>query len=236
MLRTPYDRTSPDNAPYTTSNASSGPRTDLQASTQGEEFFDWPNSDDNELSKAADLVTKMPPPQTPQKAAKTDMLSTPGKRRFDEIDETSAWPTPSTCNGDDVFMTPSTDSKGGNLFSATGLISPATTPTPTHFKDVHCGQGSELERDVLRALQENGIGLSEDARGAIGVICKKQELFTKGVIKGRDISRSLIKQKEYKIAELQGDIAALHAERETNRAVIRHLRRDMEVARMQKGK
>ena len=227
---------SPDNVPYSPSKTSSVPRSVSQASTQDEEFFDWPNSDDDELSKTADLVTNMPPPETPRKTSKTDMLSTPGKRRFDEIGGQSVWPTPSTVTGDDIFMTPSTGSGGGNLFPKPGLMSPAVTPTPMRFKDTNSGQDSDLTRDVLGALQESGIGITEYARIAIGAVCKKQELFTKGVIKGRDISRSLIKQKEDKIAELQGDIAALHAERETNRAVIRHLRRDMENGKLQKGK
>ena len=71
------------------------------------------------------------------------------------------------------------------------------------------------------------VDLDMEAITVIKAICNRQMLKMQGIAKGRDISRQVIKTKEAKIAELQGKIAGLEAERETNRAVIRHLRRDM---------
>ncbi|MCJ1480243.1 hypothetical protein MMC06_000398 [Schaereria dolodes] len=156
----------------------------------------------------------MPPPETPRKAVKTDMLSTPGKRRFDDTD--------------DVFKTPSTGPRGRNLFSTAGLLSPVETPTPFRFKDIP-SEETELNTEILDGLRSLHIQLPEEAVEVIKRTCNKQSLKMQGIAKGRDISRAAIKTKDGKIAELQNKIAALEAEREMNKAVIRHLRRDIEM-------
>ena len=204
--------------PYMPSMALTSTQT---TSTQGT-VFDWPNSDDEELSKAADRAS-MAPPETPRKATKMDMFATPSKRRHDEMEDGLATPA-----SDDVFTTPFTGPPSKNLFP-TGLISPAETPTPSRFKDISIGGDSELAAEVLAAL--SSIAVDGDTRDAVKTVCNKHALKTQGIAKGRDISRLAIKTKDGKIAELQARIAALEAERETNRAVIRHLRRDMEMAR-----
>ena len=48
-----------------------------------EEFYDWPQSDEEEMSKAADQASSqsqnaMLPPETPRKAIKTESFSSPG--------------------------------------------------------------------------------------------------------------------------------------------------------------
>lgn len=204
--------------PYTPSKA---PTSTQSASTQGE-AFDWPNSDDDELSKVADRAS-MAPPETPRKAVKTDMFASPSKRRYDEMESGLATPAP-----DDVFTTPSSGLQGKNLFTA-GLISPAETPTPSRFRDLPLGGDSELTTEILAAL--SSIAVDCETRDALKTVCNKHALRTQGIAKGRDISRLAIKAKDGRIAELQARIAALEAERENNRAVIRHLRRDMEMGR-----
>ena len=216
--------------PHTPSNATRKPAsvpTSSSDNTQSTEeaFYEWANSDDDmELVKVADQ-SSMPPPETPRKSVKTDALSTPGKRRWDEM----TWSTP-TSDKDDVFTTPSTGLNCRGLFSASGLPSPADTPTPQRFKDMR-PESSELATEVLDGLRGLHIDLSVEAVAFLKGICHKQTLKTQGIAKGRDISRMAIKAKDLRIAELQIKIAALEAERETNRAVIRHLRRDMELSR-----
>ena len=46
-------------------------------------------------------------------------------------------------------------------------------------------------------------------------------------MKGRDVSRASVKARDERIAETQGEIEGLKAEREVDRNVIRHLKRDM---------
>lgn len=176
----------------------------------------------------------MPPPETPRKVAKTDMFSSPGKRRFSQIDDgnTASWPPRSTA-GEDVFATPNTGVKrDGLLTSGQNLSPPAGTPTPTRFKDLlQTGHDSELATEVLRVLQNSKISINPDVKAELKAVCEKHTLSTRGILKGRDISRAMVNTKNAKISELQETITALQAERETNRAVIRHLRRDMEMAK-----
>lgn len=235
-------------APYTPSKASnivssspahknSTQATTTQGSESEEEFYDWPASDDDEMSKAADQASSgqsMPPHETPRKAMKTDMLSTPGKRRYDEIaledgkGAVTSWPTPSSAVKDgDLFTTPATNPGGKGLFADGAFASPAETPTPIRYKDIPPSQDSELSSEILSMLQIRNVSLPLEARNAVKNVCNKHVLYTRGIMKGRDVSRSTVKMKEEKITELQGEIENLKAERETNRAVIRHLRRDM---------
>lgn len=218
-----------------TQAAARKPQSSSQATTQDdseEEYYEWALSDNEELAMVADQAssnTAMPPPETPRKAAKTASISTPGKRRFDEISagDQEAWPTPvSAKNGDDIFCTPATHINGKNLFSP----SPGQqTPTPTRFQDVLTKNGSEpsLATEVLAVLQHGKISLPLDVREDVKNLCNKQSLFTHGVLKGRDVSRTLVAKRDEKIAELQGTIEALQAERETSRAVIKHLRKEL---------
>lgn len=230
-ITTPYTPSKPPSA-FSASSSTLAPT----QSTAADEPYDWPLSDDEELFKVADKLSgnAMPPPETPRKAIKTDLLSTPGKRKRDELENESAaaWPVPTSGGNDDVFTTPSTNPRANTLFPpSAGLPSPAETPSPRRFKDALAGnsQDSDLANEILQALQTTSI--APDTREAVKSICNKHALFTHGVIKGRDISRSLIASKNERITELQGEIDGLRAERETNRAVIRHLRREAEEGR-----
>ena len=236
---------SPDVAtPYTPSKSSRTTQAVAQATQSDsttqeesqEEYYDWPLSDDEEISKAVDQASSqsqnvMPPPDTPRKTIKTDSFSTPGKRKFDEMhhNAAAALPTPiSDRKGDDVFTTPATITGGKRLFSTTG---PEDTPTPVRFKDIAptTKSDSSLAEEILKVLRNAQVSLPAKTRDEVREICNKQSLFTHGVVKGRDISRSLISKKDEKIVELQTSIEALQSERETSRAVIRHLRRELGV-------
>ena len=236
----------PSNTSYhTPSSSACGTETET-ATTQGsgsveEELFDWPASDDDELSRAADQASSehpMPLPETPHKAIKADLLSTPGKRRYaemaaDEKDALRAAPqTPATemARGD-IFTTPATRCKG--LFAGGGLPSPAETPTPIRYKDLPPSQDSELASDVLMALRNHDASITSEAREALKKICNRHVLHTRGIMKGRDVSRAMVKSKVNQVTELQEEIEGLKAERETNRALISQLVRDM--ARKESG-
>ena len=244
-MRTPYTKTPIKRPSDLTSGRNETQNTATTVDGSEEEFFDWPASDEEELGKAADEVVSIqssttlkamppPPPETPRKAAKTNALTTPGKRRYDEMDAPPAgteYPTPATgLNGDDVFATPCTSLKTGNgLFGnhATGVDSPAETPTPIRYKDVSLGTDTDLASDVLTTLATHAVALPADTREAIKSICNRHVLYTRGIMKGRDVSRVMVKRKDEKLVDMQAEIEALRSERETNRAVIRHLRRDM---------
>lgn len=206
-----------------------------------EEFYDWPAGDEEEIGKAVDQVssrgsslqTNMAPPvSTPRKAQRTELFSTPGKRRYDEMADGTepSFPTPvSAQTADDVFTTPSTNTKSGvGLFATNSTVNPAQTPTPIRYKDLPPTQDSELATEILTSLNSAlPAPLPTDVRTAVAALCNKHVLYTRGITKGRDVSRAMVKKKEEQIVALQGEIEGLKNERETNRAVIRHLRRDM---------
>ena len=189
-------------------------------------------TDDEECSKVAHNTSSllaMPPPETPRSAIKTDILSTPGKRGIEEVDVGNPlpWPTPMSANRErDVFTTPATNGKGRNIFMPTTL---QDTPTPIRFREMSSAQdgNSSLANQVLTALQDAKILLPGKVSDDIKTICNKQSLYTHGVMKGRNVSRSLIGKRDEKIIEMQGTIEALQAERETSRAVIGHLRKEI---------
>ena len=235
----------PNGAPSSSHRGTATQATTTQGSDLGEEFYNWPASDDDELSKVADQASSghsMPPPETSRKAVKTDVLSTPEKRRYDEmalesgITGNTSWPMPlAGAPGDDVFTTPATGAPGRGLFTNTNLPSPAETPTPIRYKDIPPSQDSELVSEMLNILQHHHVTIPPEARDAVKSICNKHILYTRGIMKGRDVSRAMVKTKDERMAELQGEIEGLKAERETNRAVIRHLRRDL-AARKEVGR
>ena len=213
--------------------------TTTQGSDSEDEFYDWPASDDDELSKFADHASSrhpMPPPETPRKAMKAEFLSTPGKRRYDEMAADdgdtlkAALRTPATGKeADDIFTTPAAGTHGRGLFVSGTLPSPAETPTPIRYKDIPATQESELASEVFGALQNHNASITPEAQETLKSICNKHVLYTRGIMKGRDVSRAMVKSKDERMTELQGEIEGLKAERETNKAVIRHLRRDMAV-------
>ena len=187
------------------------------------DLFEWSDSEDDEATKIIDRVSMPPPPETPRKAIKTDTLASPGKRRYDEVAQTTTTPD----KDDDVFTTPSTGLRGKDLFSTAGLLSPAITPSKPHDKPPLPPEDSELAFEILDNLRDMHVDLNTEAVTVVKTICTRYTMKMQGVARGRDISRQVIKNKEAKIVELQGKIAGLEAERETNRAVIRHLRRDV---------
>lgn len=235
----PYTPSKTHNAPSSSARGNGAQATITQGSDSEEEFYDWPASDEEELSRVAEQASSghsMPPPGMPRKAIKADLLSTPGKRRYDEMVSDhggatkGALRTPATGGeGDDIFTTPATGTHGKGLFASGTIPSPAETPTPIRYKDIPPTQESELASEVLRALQNHNASITSEARETLKSICNKHVLYTRGILKGRDASRAVVKSKDERMAELQGEIEGLKAERETNRAVIRHLRRDVAV-------
>ncbi|KAL9009845.1 MAG: hypothetical protein Q9173_005159 [Seirophora scorigena] len=230
----PYTPSKPPTAPRNTNDTQ---ETNTTLATSDEEFYDWPSSDNEDVLRVADQTSSMdgiPPPETTSKIARTSILTSPGKRTFSQMGHgaANARPTPPDTDGD-VFVTPSTGLKrNGFLVPGQALSSPSDTPTPRRFKDVlQTGQDSKLASEILKILQEAKVSITSDVKAELQTVCDRHALSTRGILKGRDISRTMVNTKNAEISELQETIAALQAERETNRAIIRHLRQDMELAK-----
>ncbi|KAL2416460.1 hypothetical protein ABEF95_016164 [Exophiala dermatitidis] len=195
---------------------------------KADESFDWSSSNDEELLKAEQEVLaarRQPLFETPKKTSRTESLTSPGKRAFEQVSganekasETIGWPL-----SDDVFATPSTTHRSGT----TGLLSPTTTPAQGRSQTARPPEiePSSLASDVLALLADSHI--SPDVERNLVEHLNRYDLRTQGIMKGRDISRLAVQAKEQKIAELQARISFLEAEKETNRRVIAHLKQDM---------
>ena len=142
-------------------------------------------------------------------------------------------PTPVTIHnkGEDIFITPAT-SKKSDLFNNTATPSVINTSSKVRYPDLPNVQDSDLATEILTSLQSAlSVPLFAEARDEIKEICNKHALHTKGIMKGRDVSRAMVKRKEAQIVELQAEIEGLRSERETERGVIRSLRQDIAVLR-----
>ena len=231
-----------DKAPYTPSKVSNHtPRLSTRDSAQEatgsptQEFYDWPASDDEDVSRAADKAATskvMLPPETPRRDRNAETSLTPGKRKIEEmLGESFGLATPlssSTIKGDGGdFSTQSSVVK-----DSSSLFSPfLDTPTPVRFKDgvAQSGEAAQMSDDILGILRKGNITLPPHTTEDVVAFCRKQMLYTQGLVKGRDLSRKGIQKKQEKITELQSIIEGLQNERESTRAVIRHLREQLGV-------
>jgi len=77
-------------------------------------------------------------------------------------------------------------------------------------------------------LQEKHTYMENETRESLTSILKRHSLQTKGIVKGREISRLALNAKEAKISELQHRVVTLESELELKNGVIRHLKWQMD--------
>lgn len=192
-----------------------------------DEFGDWPLSEEEETQAIQTTSRSIPGayPTTPRKAAKTDLFLTPGSKRKLGNDYL---PTPSTTSrGDDVFSTPSTARNarwdGKAPFA---LRSPSVTPTPSRYRAASTVPESSHDHDitdeVMALLKDQSI--DDDTSASLRALLNRHAARVSGIVKGRDITRVALKAKDGKIAELMQKVNTLEREREMDRAVVRELR------------
>ncbi|KAI9798942.1 MAG: hypothetical protein M1833_004295 [Piccolia ochrophora] len=224
-----------------------GDTTEESQTQDHEEFFDWPLSEDEalQLSQVADRTvatsgsmtgrssrTISPAklsPRTPSKTARTDSVTSPGKRRRSPSPPpaTKAWPTPVT-DSENPFTTPMTGPSRKNLFApphAGSLPSPSASPSPNRTRDFGLAAGgmSTLAQEVLEIINAE-VTVDARIRGQVKDVCNKYAMRTEGIAKGRDITRVAVKSKDAKIAELNHQLASVEAEREAAFAMVRAMR------------
>jgi polyhydroxyalkanoate synthesis regulator phasin len=204
--------------------------------------FSLPEEMEREMAKVAEQA-EMRSPETPRKASNTSYLATPGSKRKRDED---TLPTPVTgaskvavtynnaMNDDDVFATPSSKAKGGMWggHDRFGFRSPSATPShyqePAEAAEDHgerSQQSYDIYDDVMNLLKDQHI--DQETTSSLQELLNKHALKISGIAKGRDITRLALKAKDGKIAELQQKIAALEAEREMDKKIIRHFKSDM---------
>lgn len=204
----------------------------------GDESFS--DGDLDIVAGATSLQSRAFSPETPRKAIKTSAVATPGsKRKWEDANGgKNALPTPSTRGGGDIFTTTPTSMgkaklKGGirDASELSGMRSPAETPTPRRFRDATSGidprkeENYDITDSVLDILKDSK--LEEEIQDSLKTLLNRHALKISGIAKGRDITRVALKAKETKIAELQQRITQLETEREMDKIVIRHFKKDM---------
>ena len=195
-----------------------------------DDSFDWPSSNDEELAEAASQVAPRQT-ETAHKLAKPVQLSSPGKRSRAEMesDRQITWPPPDS--KDDVFSTPQSSNR------TLGLLSPIGTPAQGQRQVADCpliSSATPLASSALKILAP--ANLNSAVQEQLIDLLNKHDLRTQGIAKGRDITRLAILAKDKKIIELQGRITGLEAERETNKAVISHLKHDIASSPPKRGR
>ncbi|KAE8386578.1 hypothetical protein BDV23DRAFT_175371 [Aspergillus alliaceus] len=146
----------------------------------------------------------------PRKTLRSDLFPSPGKRKLAEVESVPS-PTPTS-----VFSPRS--SMRGRVPPASAEIS--KTPTPSKYRDVVGGDTggemselSELSLQALKILEGHGAVVPRKAQDALAELLNRYDLKTKGIIRGRDILRIVIKKKDVQIMELNERVALLESER-----------------------
>jgi hypothetical protein len=160
---------------------------------------------------------------------KSDPITPSSKRKFTEMNGAGGLPTPKTRGK--TFTTPSKDGPVNAAFL--DIVSPASTPTPSRFRNALGTSATAVDldslySDVLHSLQSKNIYIGDEARTSLKEICSLHSRRAHGVEKGKEIAQLALKARDAKIEELKLRIGALEAELETERAIVSHLRWERE--------
>lgn len=203
---------------------------DADISTEDEdEFGDFPLSQE-------EIASVVKNADTPRKAAKNNPFETPSGKRTMTAAEL---PTPSTGTSGglkpkNLFGTPAVRLNGGMWDGNEPFSSrtPYATPsTPSRFRDgdpeslVNEQSGLDITDEMMDILKDSSLDemTTKNVRDLLG----RHSLKISGIVRGRDISRIALKNKDTKIAELQQKITSLETEREMDKIVIRHFKSDV---------
>ncbi|KAL2860788.1 uncharacterized protein BJX67DRAFT_375800 [Aspergillus lucknowensis] len=163
--------------------------------------FEWDDTLDSEMGKILDSSERLRQPDfglPPRKAPRTEALTSPGKRK---------WASDTAVEDGAPFV----------------------TPTPARYKDATFEVGEsplapsvDLAGQVARVLDGHGVSIPGAAQEELKDLFNRHEMKTKGIIRGRDISRLALRKKDEEIARLNERIAGLEAQRELDRTSAPH--------------
>ncbi|GAQ04632.1 hypothetical protein ALT_1953 [Aspergillus lentulus] len=191
--------------------------------TEDTDEFSWDDS-----SGAEELTKLLEPPRQPdfgqdepRKAPRTETSTSPGKRKLSDMEYEESEST--------TTLTPT------SIFSARTQtrLPPASaevsmTPTPGRYRNVLStdarDDSSDLGLQALEVLESHKVVVPKEAQDELLALLNKHDLKTKGIIRGRDISRIALKKKDETIMKLNERIASLESQREMDRAIIDGLR------------
>jgi hypothetical protein len=150
-----------------------------------EEDMEWPLTAEGEYKAEREAIDAT----TPRKAIKTELFTTPTKQRASGYVD-HGLPTPDTGGSllrRNIFA-PTEETLGRQRKADSDfldLVSPATMPTPTKFRDAEgAGLADKLFKDIVHALSENNDCLNTEAAAAVRKVCRQQDRKLEGAIQG----------------------------------------------------
>ncbi|KNG84358.1 hypothetical protein ANOM_008167 [Aspergillus nomiae NRRL 13137] len=187
--------------------------------TEDSDGFEW---DDTIADEAATVQHKPRQPDfgqaaggsdfLPRKTPRTDSFTSPSKRKLSDMESAPSL-TPTS-----VFSPRSTACR---LPPASAEIS--VTPTPSKYKNAlsadSAADTSELSLQALRILESHNVVVPRKAQEELTELLNRYDLKTRGIIRGRDISRFAIKKKDEEIMKLNERIVVLESQRELSKSM-----------------
>lgn len=184
--------------------------------------FDWDDSLDDDLESFMDRPRQPDFGQSlPRKAPRTPTRTSPGKRKLSEF----AYKGDESTSYDRGVLTPQHS-------QATDRIPPSAevsmTPTPSRYTNaLSADSGAEISEfagQALKLLEGHNVMLSRKAQDDLVSLLNTHDLKTKGISRGRDISRIALKKKDEQIMRLNERVQSLESQKELDRAMINGLR------------
>jgi hypothetical protein len=181
--------------------------------------FDWSDGLQDEMEKVFESSQPLRQPKfglPARKTPRTADVASPAKRKRSVDDEGA---------GRDGTMTPGGSVRGTG---PSNQETPLLTPSPTRYRNAGRGPGvgesplatsSDLSVQVLRILEKHGVDVPVGAGEELRELFNRQEMKMKGVLRGRDISRAALKDKDEQIVRLNERIAMLESQLQMERTV-----------------
>lgn len=98
------------------------------------------------------------------------------------------------------------------------------TPTPSKYSDVLYADSkydmTDLSKSLLDVLDKHSVVLPSHAQREMVALLNQHDLRTKGISKGRDMARMLLKKRDDEIVKLKERISNLEAQKELDRSLI----------------
>lgn len=189
--------------------------------------FGWDDEGDTEelseflqSSQATEPILSQPNfyPESPSKAARTPQRTSPGKRKLSE------YTYGNSTSGSASMATPLSSRSTGSSRFLPSSAELCETPTPSRYHNVLSTTSkmdlSDLAKEVTTLLEKYEVVLPNRARDELVELLDRQDLKSKGIIRGRDMLRNSLKKKDEEIARLKERILNHEAQRGLDRSII----------------
>ncbi|KAJ5306445.1 hypothetical protein N7508_005460 [Penicillium antarcticum] len=196
--------------------------------SEASDEFGWnDNSDNNEeltnvlsSSQATEPFITQPSfhPEFPSKVARTNLFTSPGERKSSEATNMSPSRTQS------ALATPFSSRSSRTEQFPPSSVEICMTPTPSKYSDILYADSkydmTDLSKSLLDVLDKHSVVLPSHAQKEMVSLLNQHDLRTKGISKGRDMSRLLLKKRDDEIVRLKERISNLEAQKELDRSLI----------------